>query len=235
MKAIEELKREAGRRAAEFVGDGMVVGLGSGSTARYATLRIAQRLREGALRDIVGVPTSEDTALLARSEGIPLGTLSEHPHIDVTIDGADEVDPDLNLIKGLGGCHLREKIVAHATERLVIVVDEGKLVERLGTRAPVPVEVIRFGWENTQRALAWTGAECTLRLAGGGTPFVTDEGNYIVDCRYPRGIDDALALSCALNGIPGVVENGLFLGMAWTVVVAGAEGVRVLERGRDGS
>jgi ribose 5-phosphate isomerase A len=227
--SIDDLKRAAGHRAAEFVRSGTAVGLGSGSTARYATLRIAERLREGSLEQIVAVPTSEDTAALARAEGIPLTDLATHPALDVTIDGADEVDPDLNLIKGLGGALLREKIVAHATQREIIVVDEGKLVTRLGTRSPVPVEVVRFGWQNTLRALEETGARCALRLTH-GAPYATDEGHLIVDCTYP-GIDDPRALEIQINSIPGVVENGLFLGIAYAVVVASAEGVRLIERG----
>jgi ribose 5-phosphate isomerase A len=227
--SIDDLKRAAGRRAAEFVRSGTAIGLGSGSTARFATLRIAERLREGSLEKIVAVPTSEDTAALARAEGIPLTDLATHPSLDVTIDGADEVDPDLNLIKGLGGALLREKIVAHATGREIIVVDEGKLVTRLGTRSPVPVEVVRFGWQNTLRALEATGARCALRLTH-GAPYATDEGHLIVDCTYP-GIDDPRALEREINNIPGVVENGMFLGIAYAVVVASAGGVRLLERG----
>ncbi len=225
---IEALKRAAGNRAAEFVVSGTAIGLGSGSTARYGTLRIAERLREGSLRDVVAVPTSDGTERLARQEGIPLTTLAEHPELDVTIDGADEVDPDLNLIKGLGGYLLREKIVAYATRREIIVVDEGKLVQKLGTRSPVPVEVARFGWQNTLRALEASGARCALRRRD-GEPYATDEGHLIVDCTYP-GIDDPAALEMRINNIPGVIENGMFLGVAVAVVVAGAGGLRLLER-----
>jgi len=226
--AVDVSKRAAGERAAEFVTDGMVVGLGSGSTARYATLAIAERLRSGDLHDIVAVATSDYTAALARAEGIPLTTLSRCRRIDLTIDGADEVSPELDLIKGLGGCLLREKIVALATRKEIIVVDDSKLVKRLGTRAPVPVEVIRFGWENTREALVETGARCALRVVG-NDPFVTDEGNYIIDCRYD-GIDDPQGLECLLNSIPGVVENGLFLDIAAVVVVGSVSGVRVITR-----
>jgi ribose 5-phosphate isomerase A len=226
---IDQLKRATGHRAAEYVRSGMVVGLGSGSTAKYATLRLAERLRQGDLRDIVAVPTSDETARLATAEGIPLVSLDEHPRIDVTIDGADEVDPNLDLIKGLGGYLLREKIVAAATDTEVIVGDDSKLVERLGTRSPVPVEVIRFGWHNTRRALEATGAVATtLRLAD-DKAYVTDEGNWIIDCSYD-GIDDAIGLSQAINAIPGVVENGLFIGIAKIVVVASVSGISVLER-----
>lgn len=226
---MDEYKRAAGFRAAEFAASGMVLGLGSGSTAYYATLRIGQRLQEGSLQNIVGIPTSESTARHAREWGIPLGTLEDYPQVDLTIDGADEVDPHLDVIKGLGGCLLREKIVAYATRKEIIVVDESKLVERLGTKAPVPVEVIRFGWRNTEKALAETGAHTTLRMAN-GVPFITDEGNYILDCRYEYGIDSPAALANTLNSIPGVVENGLFLNMVQIVIVASDGGVKILER-----
>jgi len=226
--SAEELKRAAGYRAAELVSSGMVVGLGSGSTARYATLCLGEKLREGSLRDIVTIPTSEETAQLARREGIPLTTLEEHPRIAVTIDGADEVDPRLDVIKGLGGCLLREKIVAYATEREVIVVDESKMSKCLGLKSPVPVEVIQFGWRNTEAALARTGARTALRCIG-GAPYVTDEGNYIIDCAY-KGIEAPAELAVTLNTIPGVVENGLFLGLVKTVIVASPSGVEILER-----
>jgi ribose 5-phosphate isomerase A len=226
--SVDELKRRAACRAVDYIQSGMVVGLGSGSTARYATLCLAEKLRRGDLRDLVAIPTSEDTAQLARQEGIPLTTLEEHPRIDITIDGADEVDPQLNVIKGLGGCLLREKIVAYATQREIIVVDASKLVSRLGTKSPLPVEVIPFGWRNTQAALERTGAQPRLRLVN-GNPFITDEGNYILDCYYP-GIADPQKLTAEIHLIPGVVEDGLFLGLVQTVVVASPEQVRVLER-----
>jgi ribose 5-phosphate isomerase A len=229
MSSMDELKRATGYRAVDFVQSGMIVGLGSGSTARYATLCIAEKLRSGALRDIVAIPTSEDTARLARAEGIPLTAHEEQFHIDVTIDGADEVDPHLDVIKGLGGCLLREKIVAFATAHEIIVVDHSKLVQRLGTKNPVPVEVIRLGWRNTEAALARTGARTKLREVG-GAPFVTDEGNYIIDCTYPDGIAAPDEIERALNMIPGVVENGLFLGITQTVVIASPSGVSIRER-----
>lgn len=225
----EELKRAAAYKALEFISSGMVVGLGSGSTARYAVLGLGERLREGSLHDIVAVPTSEETARLARQEGIPLTTLEEHPRIAITIDGADEVDPSLNVIKGGGGCLLREKIVAYATEHEIIVVDASKMSVRLGLKSSVPVEVIRFGWRSTEAALARTGARTALRCVG-GIPYVTDEGHYIVDCSYEGGIEAPAELAVALNMIPGVVENGLFLGLAKTVIVASPGRVDVLER-----
>ena len=225
----EALKRATGYRAAEYVHSGMIVGLGSGSTARYATLRIAELLQAGKLHDIMAIPTSEATAALAREGGIPLTTLDEQPVLDLTIDGADEVDSHLDLIKGLGGAQLREKIVAYASKKEIIVVDESKLVQRLGSQAPVPVEVIRFGLRSTQAALERTDAVVTLRMRS-SEPFVTDEGNYILDCRYIPYIGNPSALAAALKAIPGVVEHGLFLGMAQTVIVASTNGVRVIEK-----
>lgn len=224
----EELKRLAGERAVEYICHGMVIGLGSGSTARYATLRIAEKLRQGTLRDIIAIPTSQETAALAESEGIPLTTLEEHGEIDITIDGADEVDPQLNVIKGLGGFLLREKIVAYATRQEIIVVDDSKLVDCLGTKSPVPVEVLQFGWRNTQRALERTGANPVLRTRH-GVPYITDEGNYILDCHYGR-ITDPYALAQHIKAIPGVVEHGLFLDMVHRVVVASPGGVQIIER-----
>jgi len=226
---VEDLKRQAGDYAAEFVRDGQIVGLGSGSTARYATLRSDELLREGSLRGILAIPTSNETAALAQREGIPLTTLEEHPVVDITLDGADEIDPHLNVIKGLGGFLLREKIVAFATRLEVIVADGSKWVPRLGTRGPVPVEVVRFGWQNTLRALERTGAKPTLRCQN-GQPYFTDEGHLIIDCLYEGGIEDPASLHHILNGIPGVVENVLFLGMVHRAVIATSEGVRVVER-----
>ena len=225
--SIVDLKRAAGHRAADLISDGMVVGLGSGTTAYYATLRVAQRLREGGLRGIVAIPTSEETAELARREGIPLTTFGTHRQIDVTLDGADEVDPKLNVIKGRRGFLLREKIVAAATKKVVIVIDESKLVARLGSESPVPVEVVRFGWQRTMDAIADTGASASLRLDG-DEPFSTDEGNFIIDCEYDD-IPCPQELSECLNAIPGVVENGLFVNLVHAVVVASPSGVRILE------
>jgi len=219
------LKQMAAAKAVEAVESGMALGLGSGSTASYAIAMIGERMRNGSLRGIVGVPTSNETARLARQAGIPLTTLQEHPVLDLTIDGADEVDPQLNLIKGRGGALLREKIVARASRCELIVVDESKLVQVLG-KSPVPVEVVPFGWGTYLDALRSLGCEPVLRMQG-AQPYITDEGNYIVDCRFVR-IDDPARLECALDLIPGVVENGLFIGLASVVLVATETGVREL-------
>jgi ribose 5-phosphate isomerase A len=232
MATVDEMKFAAAGAAAALVEDGMIVGLGSGSTATLAVSEIGKRVKSG-LR-IIGIPTSEKTADLARSLGIPLSTLDEHQRIDLTIDGADEVERgSLYLIKGRGGALLREKIVASASARLVIAAHESKLVDRLCPgRAPIPVEVVPFGWRTTAGRLRAAGADWTLRLTAERQPFVTDGGHFILDCVFGP-IDDANELQKRLDGIVGVVEHGLFLGMTSEVVVGsanGSGGVRVLER-----
>ena len=231
MNGAANLKRRAAGRAVEFVQSGMVVGLGTGSTTAYAIDLIGERVQSGALQGIVAVPTSEWTATRAQALGIPLTTLVEHPVLDLAIDGADEVDPDLNLIKGLGGALLREKIVEIAARRFVVVVDESKLVERLGTRGPLPVEVTRFAWEAHARWLESLGCRAELCREADGTPFVTDNGNTIIHCTFPGGIPDPAALARTLIERPGILEHGLFLGIATDVVVSGKDGVRVITRG----
>jgi ribose 5-phosphate isomerase A len=231
--ATESLKRAAALRATDWIQDGMRLGLGTGSTIRHLLAEIAARREQGELRDIVGVPTSDDTAVRAAGLGIPLGTLAEHSRLDLTIDGADEVDPRLDLVKGLGGALLREKIVATASTTTVIVVDAGKLVDRLGTRAPLPVEVDPFGAPIQERFLRDLGASPELRLRTDGSPLITDGGNVILDCRFPGGIDDPRELEQQLNQRPGVLENGLFVGIADHVVVARPEGVEVRSRRED--
>ena len=225
---IPHLKQKAGWYAVDFVKSGMVVGLGHGSTAIFAVRCIAQLLQEGRLQDVLGVPCSRHVEAEARRLGIPLTTLDEHPVVDVTIDGADEVDPDLNLIKGGGGALLREKIVAQASRREIIVIDESKLSPALGTHWPVPVEVIPFGWRAQAAYLESLGAP-TLRLDADGTPFKTDQGNLILDCNFGP-IPDPSQLAGRLNERAGIVEHGLFIGLATDVIVAGAEGVRHLRR-----
>jgi len=225
---IDELKRAAAGAAAAELKDGLLVGLGSGSTARLLVAAIGQRVKEG-LR-IIGVPTSEQTADEARSLGIPLSTLGEYPALDVTIDGADEVElGTLDLIKGGGGNQLREKIVAHASARLVIIVDETKLVRKLGTKAKVPVEVAQFGWQATSRQLEQIHGRPALRLASDGKPFITDGGNYILDCAFGP-IRSAEALQRDLDSIVGVLEHGLFIGMTSEVLIGTPEGVKRLDR-----
>lgn len=227
---IAHLKQQAADQAVAQLRSGMAVGLGTGSTACYAVESIGRRLREGTLRDIVGIPTSERTAEQARGEGIPLTTFEAHPVLDVTIDGADEVSPELNLVKGLGGALLREKIVASASRRLVIIVDETKLVKKLGTKAPLPVEVVPFGWEGLPGKIKKLGAEPVLRKNKDGEIFVTDGKHYILDCRWPDGIGDAEKTGRELKQIVGVVETGLFINMASEVIVAGSGGIKVLKR-----
>jgi len=226
----EDLKRAAARRAAEYVASGTVVGLGSGSTVRPLLERLGERIASGELRDLLAVPTSEDTARRCAALGIPLTTLEAHPRLALALDGADEVDPRLDLIKGLGGALLREKIVARAASRFIVVVDGSKRVRKLGKRAPVPVEVVPFGWSTHLPVFERLGSEPTLRRSGGGAPYVTDGGHYIVDCAFPRGIADPRSLARKLERLPGVVGHGLFLGMAYAVVVASARGVAVLKR-----
>ncbi|WP_026398637.1 MULTISPECIES: ribose-5-phosphate isomerase RpiA [Acetobacter] len=218
-----EYKRHAAELAAEMVEDGMVVGLGTGSTAAFAVAALGRRYREG-LR-FVGVPTSLATEHQARELGIPLSGFGEHERVDLTIDGADEVQRGtLNLIKGLGGALLREKIVASASDRLVIVADESKLVDGLGEHSLLPVEVTPFGWEATARRLAEVGAHVSPRRSRAGDLFISDGGNLILDCHF-EGIDDPAATELAIGSIVGVVESGLFIGMASEAVIAGPTGV----------
>jgi ribose 5-phosphate isomerase A len=223
----DELKRQSAETAVAEVRDGMVLGLGTGSTATIAVDLLGARVREG-LR-VIGVPTSERTAAQARALGIALGDLGEHPQLDLTIDGADEVHTGtLDLIKGLGGALLREKIVAAASRRMIVIVDESKLVPQLGLRSRLPVEVVPFGWQATLRHLERAGAEGRLRRTPDGAPVVTDNGNHIIDCAL--AIPDPAEAASRLGLIPGVVETGLFIGMASLVVVGTQSGPRTLER-----
>lgn len=224
----DDLKRAAAERAATYVASGTVVGLGSGSTVRPLLDAIGRRLADGTLRDLLAVPTSEDTARRCRALGIPLTTLEDHQRLALAIDGADEIGPRLDLIKGLGAALLREKLVALAAKRFVVIADASKRVRRLGMRSPVPVEVIPFGWSTHLAFFESLGATPALRRTADGAPVVTDGGHYVVDCRFPRGIPDPRALARALAKRPGVVEDGLFLGLADLAVVAGPRGVAVL-------
>jgi ribose 5-phosphate isomerase A len=226
MPDVEREKAVAAAKAVEFVKDGMRVGLGTGSTAAYAVKLLGERVSKGL--SIVGVPTSERTRELAVRLGIPLGDFAKSQELDVAIDGADEADRGLRLIKGGGGALLREKIVASAARRFVVIADSTKLVDRLG-RFPLPVEVVKFAAPIVARRLAALGAEPRLRALPGGAPFVTDEGNHILDAAFGE-IADPEAVARALDGTPGVVDHGLFLGMTHTLVVGRGEGVEVIER-----
>jgi ribose 5-phosphate isomerase A len=225
-------KESAARASLRFVRDGNIVGLGTGSTAAYAVRFLGERVQAGL--KIRGIPTSVQTKELAASLGIPLTTLNEFQQIDVTIDGADEFDPQLSLIKGGGGALLREKILAQASAREVIVVDGGKLVERLGATRPVPVEVALFGWRAQALFLESLGARVALRENPDRSPFLTEQGNMILDARF-EAIDDPRALAAELERRAGIVEHGLFLGLADEVIVAEATGLRTLTAGRRSS
>lgn len=226
-------KRAAANAAAAEVADGMVVGLGSGSTAEFFLQELAARVRQG-LR-VTGVPTSERTAGLAAALGIPLLALNDAPPLDMSVDGADEVVvPTLALIKGRGGALLREKLVAASSRRRLIIVDSSKLVSQLGAEHPLPVEVIPFGWVQTAQRLAAMGCQPARRLAPGSAPddaqpFVTDNGDYILDCRT-GAIDQPASLAHAIKALAGVVDHGLFVSMTERVIVAGPDGVRTFDQ-----
>ena len=232
MSSMDELKRLAAARALEEVRDGMRLGLGTGSTAKHFVELLGDRVRAGL--NVVGVPTSESTKADAFRCGVPLTTLDDIDRLDLTVDGADEVDPAFDLIKGGGGALLREKIVANASDRMIVIADESKWVTTLG-RFPLPVEVVPFGLAATRRAIADACAEAgvsgemVLRKTRDGHVFVTDGGHWIVDAHLTR-IQDARRLAGLLSTIPGVVEHGLFIGLANTAILAGAQGIRVVDR-----
>ena len=228
MTARDELKQLAASSAVDLVESGMVVGLGTGSTTHFALLRLAELIRSGRLRDIVGIPSSLRTESAARELGIPLTDFETHPLIDLTIDGADEVDPELNLIKGGGGALLREKVLAQATRRNVIIVDEGKLAPRLGTRWALPVEVIPFARPAAERFIASMGASVALRVKD-DRPVLTDQGNQLLDAAFGP-MENPASIAAQLNARAGIVEHGLFLDLASDVIVAGKEGIRHLTR-----
>ncbi len=228
----EEQKRAAAARAVEFVQPGMKLGLGTGSTAKHFVDLVGERVKAGL--DVICVPTSEATHAQAKSLGIPLTTLDETPSLDLTVDGADEIDPQLVLIKGGGGALLREKIVASASARMIVISDPSKLVPALG-KFPLPVEVTPFGFTATLQAVekAISGLQksgpLTLRKGKDGHPFVTDGGHWIIDAALGR-IDDPKAMAHALSGIPGVMEHGLFVGLAALAIIGGPDGARIIER-----
>src|SRR6202042_3591230 len=229
---LDELKRQAAARALDYVQSGMRLGLGTGSTARHFVELLGARVRDGL--DVIGVPTSEATRDDAIRCGILLTTLDEVDRLDLTVDGADEIDPSLNVIKGGGGALLREKIVAAASDRMIVIADDSKWVDVLG-RFPLPVEVVPFGLAATQRAMAEAFAksgvsgQMMVRKGKDGHVFVTDGGHWIIDAHLGR-ITDAPRLAGLLSPIPGVVEHGLFIGLASTAMLAGSQGIRVIER-----
>ena len=226
----ESQKKIAAEKATEAVRSGMIVGLGTGSTVYYALLKLGTMVREGL--DIVGIPTSEGTEKIATAQKIPLTTLATHPTIDLTIDGADEVDAHLNLIKGGGAALVREKIIANASKEILIVVDESKVSRVLGTTFPLPVEIVRFGWEATQTEVNQICGQSNLRVAstqdGKQNPLITDNGNYILDCHFDS-IPAPTEVELQLNNIPGVVENGIFVNRADKIIIGTPSGLRYME------
>lgn len=227
MTSPDELKRQAAEASIAHVRDGMVLGLGTGSTAALMVEALGRRVSEG-LR-IVGIPTSERTGVRAAALGIKLVDFATHPTIDLTIDGADEVHTGtLDLIKGLGGALLREKIVASASRRMTVIVDGSKLVPQLGGTVRLPIEIVPFGWQTTAARLRDEGADALLR-GGSDDPFRTDGSNFIMDCTFP-GIPDAAALQSRLKSVTGVVETGLFIGLATTIIAGTPDGLKILER-----
>ncbi len=228
MDPLEKFKQEAAEAAVALVESGMVIGLGTGSTATLAVDALGKRVQQGL--HIIGVPTSEHTAAQARGLGIPISSLADQAELDLTIDGADEIQRGpLDLIKGRGGALLREKVVASASRRLIIIADETKLVDRLGSHFAVPVEVVQFGWQSAERKLQKLGAQTKLRPGSDAKPFVTDGGNFILDCNFGP-IANPAVLDQELNNVVGVVEHGLFLKMTSQAMVAGQGGVTVLLR-----
>lgn len=223
----EELKKLAGEEALKHIEEGMIVGLGTGSTIEYTLRKLGQMVREGF--KIKGIPTSIHTKRIAKEENIPLTNLDENTIIDVTIDGADEVDSNLSLIKGGGGALVREKIIAFNSKRVIIVVDDSKIVKALGIDFPLPVEVVKFGWTSTKKTLEEFGCEVELREIIPGEPYITDNGNYILDCDFLR-IENPEQLEIDINLIPGVVDNGLFINLVNEVIVGSKQGVLTLNK-----
>lgn len=233
--SVDELKKLTGYKAVDdHVSSGMVVGLGTGSTAYFAVERLGEKLKSGELQDIVAIPTSVRTRDQAVSLDIPLVSLDTHPVLDVAIDGADEVDPQLNLVKGRGGALLREKMVEVQAKKFIVIVDESKLVDGLGISGAMPVEVTPFCWEfNMKRLVELDSVKgCTAKLRmddSGGKPYMTDNDNYIVDLYFDQPIKDPVQAGKDFESLVGVVEHGLFLGMSTAVIVAGKDGVYVKE------
>lgn len=230
MTDADSLKRAAAAEALTQVQSGMRLGLGSGSTFTHFLQLLGAKLDSGEIRDVVGVPSSIRTGREARQAGIPLASLAECPLLDLTVDGADEVTPELDLIKGMGGALLREKMIAQASNRILIIADAEKAVERLGTRSPLPVEVVDWGWSGHVAFLQARGATVAVRRFEDGPPFKSDNGNLILDCRFPGGIANPAELHAGLKARAGVVETGLFLGIATEAVLAGPGGITWLRR-----
>ncbi|MBT3337908.1 MAG: ribose 5-phosphate isomerase A [Anaerolineae bacterium] len=224
------LKEKAAKKALTFVKSGMTLGLGTGSTTAYFVDMLGEKVSSGELEDIRGVPTSKETEERARRWGIPITTLSEHPVLDLAVDGADEVDPALNLIKGLGRALLREKIVEVHAKQFIVIVDESKMVARLGTRDALPVEILPFEAEAHIQWLNTLGCRAELWHEDNGSLVITDNGNYLARCYFDEGIVDAYALGRKLSARPGIVEHGLFLDMATEIIIAKEDGVEILER-----
>jgi len=220
------MKKMAGEKVVEYVEDGMILGLGTGSTVEYTLRKLGELVKDGL--DIKGIPTSMHTRKIAKDCNIPLTTLDDNPKIDLTIDGADEVDSNLNLIKGGGGALTREKIVAYHSKKEIIVIDETKIVKALGVDFPLPVEVVKYGWPSTKKTLEGFGCNVELRKIV-DEPYITDNSNYILDCDFER-IDEPEQLEKDLNNIPGVVENGLFIGLVDEVIVGSKQGIMTLEK-----
>jgi len=226
----ESLKRQAAEQALEYVESGMVLGLGTGSTVAHFLDLLGAKLSKGGLSDIVGVPTSIWTGREARVAGIEIIGLADRDKVDLTVDGADEVSPDLDLIKGMGGALLREKMVAQASHHVVIIADGSKAVDRLGTVSPLPLEIVDWASGTHSKFMERMGANVEMRFADDELPQRSDNGNLILDCRFPAGIDDPAALEAALQSRAGVVETGLFLGLADVAILAFADGIKVRER-----
>lgn len=220
------MKKMAGEKAVEYVEDGMILGLGTGSTVEYTLRKLGELVKDGL--KIEGIPTSMHTGKIAKECNIPLTTLEENPEIDLTIDGADEVDSELNLIKGGGGALTREKIIAYHSKKEIIVIDETKIVKALGTAVPLPVEVVKYGWTSTKKALEELGCTAELRKII-NDPYLTDNSNYILDCGFER-IEEPEQIEKDINNIPGVVENGLFIGLVDEIIVGSKQGIVTLEK-----
>lgn len=230
VRTMNDFKQRAAREAMNYVKSGMVLGLGTGSTVKFFTEMVGEAVKSGALKNIIAVPTSQATADLAASLGIKVGSLDYNDVLDLAVDGADEVDPKLNLIKGLGKALLREKMVEMHAKHFLVVVDESKMVTKLGVKGPLPVEIVKFGAVATVRWLnGLQGCVAELWMEN-GQPAMTDNGNYLAKCTFAQGIDDPYILASELAQWPGIVEHGLFLDMARTVVIAGTKGVETLVR-----